>query len=268
MKDRGKEDEQIPTVLRLVLVIEEFTRIGRPATPTEINEALGLPKTTIHRLCETLEEHGFLIRDVDGRRYTPGDRLQDLAKGVLSSQRVRTARLSILRALSSEVGETCNLTLPHGDAMYYLERVESEWPLRITLPVGTRVPLYCTASGKLYLSTLTKTYRDRYLANVPLARRAPNTITDPERLTDELSAIRKQGYSVDNEEFIEAMVAVAVPLTDRHGRMYATLAVHGPLPRFTLERGLGFLPRLRTAAEELMRLSLSREGSGVQVVAD
>lgn len=268
MRDTDEIDEQIPTVLRLLLVVEELTRIGRPATPTEINEALGLPKTTIHRLCETLEEHGFLVRDLDGRRYTPGGRLQELAKGILSSQRVRAARLSVLRALSSEVGETCNITLPDGDVMVYLERVESEWPLRVLLPVGSRVPLYCTASGKLYLSTLTKTYRDRYLANVPLERRAPNTITDPEQLAKELSAIRKQGYSVDNEEFIEAMVAVAVPLTDRHGRMCATLAVHGPVPRLTVERLLGCLPRLRATAKELMRLSPDSEKSGGRGAAD
>lgn len=257
MRDAKDEDDHIPTVLRLLLLVEELTHIGRPATPTEINESLGLPKTTVHRLCETLEEQGFLVRDLDGRRYTPGGRLQKLAMGVLSSQRVRTARLSILRALSRDIGETCNITVPDGDEMFYLDRVESEWPLRIQLGVGSHVPLYCTASGKLYLSTLTKAYRDRYLANVKLEPRAPMTITDPEKLVEELATIRKQGYSVDNQEFIEAMVAIAVPLTDAQGRLFATLAVHGPVLRLTVERALASLPKLRSAREELVRLAAS-----------
>jgi DNA-binding IclR family transcriptional regulator len=259
MKDQDESGEHIPTVLRLLLLLEELTRIGRPATPTEINEALGLPKTTIHRLCETLEEQGFLIRDLDGRRYTPGARLQVLATGVLSSQRVRAARLSILRTLSDDISETCNITIAHADTMLYIDRIECDWPLRIQLPVGTRVPLYCTASGKLYLSTLTKNYRERYLTNVPLKLRAPNTVTDREQITRQLSTIRKQGYAIDNEEFIESMVAIAVPLSDARGRFYATLAVHAPVLRLTAERALEFLPELRAAAKELMRLAASSE---------
>jgi DNA-binding IclR family transcriptional regulator len=257
--DAGQVGDHIPTVLRLLLVVEELTRIGRPATPTEINEALGLPKTTIHRLCETLEEQGYLTRDLDGRRFTPGGRLQELATATLSSQRVRAARLSIMRALSGAIGETCNVTIPQGDTMLYLDRVESKWPLRIQLGVGSRVPLYCTASGKLYLSTLTKAYRERYLANVPLERLAPNTITDQDELDDELATIRKQGYSIDNQEFIEAMVAIAVPLTEANGRLFGTLAVHGPVPRLTVERSLEFLPKLRASAKELSRLAASGE---------
>jgi len=259
LKDKNGEDGHVPTVLRLLLVVEELTRIGRPATPTEINEAIGFPKSTIHRLCETLEQEGFLSRDVDGNRYMPGARLQTLATGILSSQRLVIARQSILRALAEEVGETCNICIPDGDTMLYIDRIESHWPLRIQLPVGTHVPLHCTASGKLYLSSLTRAHLDRYLASAPLDRRAPNTILDPDSLKAELSRIREQGYAVDDEEFMEAMVAIAVPLFDGQGRMCATLAVHGPAPRLSVERLVGFLPRLISTAAEITQLSLDAE---------
>ncbi len=248
---------QIPTNLRPLLLLEEMARIGIPATPTELNERLGLPKATVHRLCETLEAEGFLMRDLDGRRYTPGRRLRDLAAGTLSSLRVRTARLAILGALARAIGETCNIAIPARDAMVYLDRVETEWPLRIQLPVGTRVPFYCTASGKMYLSSLSRAHRERYLHNAVLERRTPRTIVDPRALAEELARTRRRGYAVDDEEFMEGMVAVAVPIADARGRLFATLSFHAPVQRMSLAKALEHLPRLRRAAAQLTELTIA-----------
>jgi DNA-binding IclR family transcriptional regulator len=127
----GPSGSAIPSNLRLLLVIEALAEAGVPLTPTEVNETLGLPKPTIHRLFATLEAEGFVQRDLDGRSYSPGPRLRRVAGGILSSLRIRTARQAILKDLSREIGETCNVALPDRDAMIYLERVETEWPLRI-----------------------------------------------------------------------------------------------------------------------------------------
>ncbi len=250
---------QIPSNLRLLLLLEELVRIGMPATATELGARLGLPKPTVHRLCETLEAQGFLVRDLDGRRYTPGRRLRELAVGTLSSLRAGTARLAVLGALARDIGETCNIAIPGRDAMIYLDRVETEWPLRIQLPVGTRVPLYCTASGKMYLSSLGRAHREHYLRNALLERRTARTLTAPEPLAAELARTRKRGYAVDDEEFMEGMVAVAVPIADARGRLFATLSFHAPVQRMRLARALEHLPRLRRAAAELSRLTLAED---------
>ena len=244
----------IPTNLRLLLVIEEIAHAGVPVTPTEINTRLGLPKPTIHRLFATLEEEGFLQRDLDGRAYSPGPRLRETAGGILSSLRIRTARQAILQRLSREIGETCNIALPDRDAMTYLERVETEWPLRIQLPIGTRVPFYCTASGKMYLSSLAPNHLHRYIAATDLAPRTANTITDPDTLLCELGRIRERGYALDREEFMADMVALAVPVHDVNGRLMVTLSFHAPVQRFDPGRALECLPVLNAAAEDLSRL--------------
>ena len=80
--DAGKSDT-IPTNLRLLTVLEEVARAGVPVTPTAVNDVLGLPKPTIHRLFATLEDEGFLQRDMDGRTYSPGPRLRQLAGGII-----------------------------------------------------------------------------------------------------------------------------------------------------------------------------------------
>lgn len=246
--------DTIPTNLRLLLVLEEVARAGVPVTPTDVNFQLGLPKPTIHRLFATLEDEGFLQHDIDGRAYSPGHRFRHMATGVLSSLRIRAARLAVLRKLSATVGETCNIALPDRDAMIYLERIETEWPLRIQLPIGTTVPFYCTASGKMYLSTLPKSHLARYATSETLKANTDNTITDPDTLIQAIDNVRKNGYSLDNEEFMDGMIAAAVPILDGNGRMVATLSFHAPTIRFSIEKALEFLPALRSAAADLASL--------------
>jgi DNA-binding IclR family transcriptional regulator len=250
----GDSTGTIPTNLRLLLVIEEIARAGVPVTPTDVNVALGLPKPTIHRLFATLEDEGFLQRDMDGRTYSPGPRLRTMSGGILSSLRIRTARQAILKRLSSEIGETCNIALPDRDAMIYLERVETEWPLRIQLPIGTRVPFYCTASGKMYLSSLARTHLEKYLAATDLRERTANTLTDPEALIEEIRLVRETGYALDREEFMQDMIALAVPVLDINGRLMATLSFHAPTQRFDIDRALGYLRQMREAAADLSSL--------------
>ena len=256
MNDRHEErkTDTIPTNLRLLFVLEQIARAGMPVTPTAVNERLKLPKPTIHRLFTTLEDEGFLQRDLDGKSYTAGRRMRRLSINVLSSLRIRTARLAIMRALTEDIGETCNLAVPDRDAMIYLDRVETSWPLRIQLPVGSQVPFYCTASGKMYLSALSDRHLDRYLSSARLQQLAPATITDRGRLETEIIATRDRQYATDNEEFMAGMVALAVPIRDNQGRLLSTLSFHAPTIRLSMTSALNHLARLRRAADALTGL--------------
>lgn len=208
--------------------------MGVPVSPSKLADALKLPKPTVHRLLATAEAEGFLQRDVDGRSFGPGYRLRKLAASTLSSQRVRTERLIIMNALAEEVGETCNLAAPGRYGMVYLDRVETHWPLQIKLPVGTQVPFHCTASGKMYLSSLRADKLTRLLGGLKLERYTRRTLTKQEALRRQLIEIAKRGYSSDNEEFMDGMVAIAVPIKDSEGRLLTTLSIHAPRQRHTV----------------------------------
>lgn len=246
---------QIPTNLRLLLILEEVARAGVPVSPSTLSDVLGLPKPTIHRLLVTAEEEGFLQRDIDGRSYGPGRRLRRLAGNTLSSQRLRTERLAIMHALENELGETCNLAAPGRYGMVYLDRVETHWPLRIQLPVGTQVPFHCTASGKMYLSSLRTDKLKRVLTWLKLEPSTKKSITDVDTLLDELALTRSRGFSTDNEEFMDGMVAVAVPIRDTEGRLLTTLSIHAPRQRYDLETLIRMVPQVQEAAERLETLS-------------
>ena len=256
MDETTGNEEKIPTNLRLLIVLEAMAEAGVPVTPTEVNQSLGLPKPTIHRLFATLEAEGFIQREIDGRSYSPGIRMRGMSAGILSSLRIRTARSAILNKLADEIGETCNVSLPDRDAMTYIDRVETKWPLRIQLPIGTRVPFYCTASGKMYLSSLDRRHLRNYAKSVSFEAHTPKTLMSAEALIEEAARIRKRGYSLDDEEFMEGMVAVAVPILDGHGRLVSTLSVHAPVQRFPLSDAERHVETLKAAAEQLSGLML------------
>lgn len=256
MADASGSDKAIPTNLRLLFLLEEIARVGVPLTPTAANEVLGLPKPTIHRLFHRLEEEGFLQRDIDGRSYSAGQRLRKMSVNVLSSSRVRTVRLTVLNALTGEVGETCNIATPDRDGMVYLDRVETKWPLRIQLPIGTTVPFHCTASGKMYLASLAPRLLAKYLSTAVLDQHTVKTLTDPAALQEEIELTRTRGYSTDNEEFMDGMVAIGVAIRDDHDRLMSTLSVHAPTQRVSLADLSQHLERFKQAAADLSELVL------------
>ncbi len=248
------KETQIPTNLRLLLILEEVARRGVAVKPSDLIETLGLAKPTIHRLLQTAEAEGFLQRDLDGRSYGPGHRLRLLSVNTMSSEHLRTARLAILRSVAEQVGETCNLAIPDREGMIYLDRVETKWPLRIQLPVGTQVPFHCTASGKMYLSTLRQKTLDGFLSAGNLQPQTESSLTDPQSLRTEIQHIAQNGYSTDDEEFMSGMAALAVPVQDGQGRLVGTLSVHAPTQRHNVNSLMSFLGILKKGANELSAL--------------
>ena len=247
--------ERGSTIHRVLDILDTVAASPRPISATVINRALDLPKATAHRLCSELEAHGYLLKKINGKDYVPGNRLFDVAVGVIANSRFRATRHAVLTALSEAVGETCNIAYPDGLYMAYSDRVETSAPLRLQFPIGMRVPLYCTASGKLYLSTLPKARRKAVVNKLKLEVRAKNTITDPEILLREIDEIEKSQVSIDNQELYDDIIAIAVPITDKQGRFYSSLAIQAPVSLVCVGDKDKYLPLLREAAQDLSVLA-------------
>lgn len=248
--------ERGSTIHRVLDILDAIASSEKPISATEINEKLNLPKATAHRLCATLEAQGYLLKKINGKSYMPGRRLYDMAVGVLAHSQFRAERHAILLSLSEDIGETCNIAYADGIQMVYSDRVETQWPLRLVqVPIGTRVPLHCTASGKLYLSTLPKNKRESIVTKLNLEPATKNTITDKNQLLKQVETIRKNHLSIDDEEYFDGIIAIAVPITDKLGRFYSSVAFQAPVFRVTLEEAKQHIPRLRKAAEDLSALA-------------
>ncbi len=238
-------------VLKALAVLGYVARASAPVTLAEVSLTVGLPKPTAHRLAGLLEQAGLVHKDPLTRRYVVGSALVDLGFQAIRVAPGHRDRQLLLERLSEKLGETVNLGVLSGGEIVYLDRVEASWPLRMDFKPGSRVPVHCTANGKLLLAFAPRRRRERLAHSLPLEAYTPNTLTEPSTLLRELLQIRRQGYAEDNEEFLVGVCCLAVPVKDRRGRTLAGLAVSAPSARFSLEKARSYLPDLQACAEQL-----------------
>jgi IclR family acetate operon transcriptional repressor len=246
-------DNDKPTMRQFAL-LEALAKMDRFATLQTLVEETGLPKPTVHRMLQQLEMAGMVQRDGDGRQYTTGLRLRQLAETVLLNNTVHGARHLVLRRLVEEVGETCNLTAFNGSEVVYLDRVETPAPLRFYLQAGSVVPAHCSATGKLFLAQMTPSQRRRLLGQVSLERFTPKTITDMDAIEAEIAIVKRDAVGYDREEYLPGLICVAVlvPSTNRASNL--GLAIQAPSMRLTPQRVEAAIPALQRAASALQAI--------------
>ncbi|RBP83542.1 IclR family transcriptional regulator [Marinomonas rhizomae] len=246
--------EKGSSISRVLEIIEAVSKSEHPLSAADLSVILDIPKPSIHRLLQQLESDGFLQTNMRGL-LVPAERLHTIALGVLYASRYKAQRQAILKKLAEQVGETCGISIPNGIDMIYYDRAQTNWPLQIHLPVGIHTPVNCTASGKLYLSSLNKERRHRIISTLPTHQYARNTYTNADQLEQALIKIKDTGVGTDNEEFLDGMVAISVAIKDQQGRLIACLFCHAPVIRKSLDELLSYIPFLTAAAKELGNLA-------------
>src|SRR5918993_2426763 len=218
-------------IRRVLSVLEAVALHEDPASLRAVEERTGLPKATVHRLLGHLERMGYLQRTITPRLFLAGPRLAKLALAAMSHRWAHHDVHAILVELGNRIGETCNITVVDGYDVLIIDRVETTFPVRFVLHVNARYPLYCSASGKLYLAWMSKQRRDRYLERAPFPPRARHTLTKRKELAEAIRDIRSNMYSIDNEELVSGMVALAVPILSDKRELLGTVAVNSTSAR-------------------------------------
>jgi IclR family transcriptional regulator, acetate operon repressor len=191
---------------------------------------------------------GMVQREPDSKKLTVGPRLCALALEAIMNSPNRGPIRAILQSLAGDIGETCTFTILDGNEIVCVDRVESAESLRIQLRAGSRIPLHCSASGKLFLGLMPRALAKRLIESAPLPRFTPNTIVDVRKLEAELRLIRKEKISRDDQELSTGLIAIAVPVTGKRGRICGTVSVNAPATRMTLADAEAHVPALRRAA--------------------
>lgn len=249
--DPSNSDTPNSTLLRGLAIMNAIANSSRPLSIADLVSELGLAKPTVHRIASQLEDENYLQRNPNDKRFVIGSKLMEFSTNILSNNSVGAPRRAILEALSNEIGETCNCTMLDGYHTVYFDRVECNWPIKINLHPGSKLPLHATASGKLFLAYMRKSDRNRILDAAELIASTEHTITSSEKLKEQLKVVKKQGIAFDNEEFIDGMIAIAVPVFDSKNRICFTVAVHAPTTRQTIESLSEYIPSLHHAADAL-----------------
>ena len=249
--ETGQTRLERPMLLRSLKLLEAVAAAGRTLSLSDLVSILGVPKPTIFRLSQRLEQGGYLVREPGKGGFTIGPRLLRLGLDAVRTGATNPERRAILKALVASLGETCNFSILAGSDALYLDRVETGWPLRVQLEPGSRVPLHCTAAGKLLLAYTPQNRRLRLLRSLELVPNTPSTITSIEGLEAECAKILREGYSIDDEEFLVGLIAVAVPVTTISGVVVAAISCHAPRARLSLHEAISRLPEIREAARKL-----------------
>jgi len=239
---------------RLLALLEVIAAKDEFFTLQSLVEEIGLPKPTLHRMLQQLETSGMLQREADSRHYSKGGRLRRLAETLLLNDTVHGARHAVLSRLVEEVGESCNITALSGGEVLYLDRVETSAALRFYLHPGSRVPVHCSASGKLFLAQMTPAQRKRLLESSPLKAFTPNTLTNLQELEAEIETVRQNGVALDDEEFLAGLICIAVLAPAANGRSHLGVAIQAPVMRMTKEKAMACLPALHRAAKAIANI--------------
>ncbi|GJL81294.1 MAG: IclR family transcriptional regulator [marine bacterium B5-7] len=243
--------KQSGSLIKALNIIEATVHPLSTPTTAELANALGLAKPTAHRVVSTLRDLRFLQREPGSSQLIEGDRLVSLALNVLAAAARRGPRHGILYALAEKTGETANLGVMATGQVVYVDRVETKWPLGLRFEVGSRVPIHCTALGKMFLSYLPERQRRKYLTTLPLTRYTETTHTDVKTLENDLDQILADGVSFDNCEFMSGVVCLAVPVFGPDSRVIAGVAFSAPEARLTVEDARQHVPALLDAAKKL-----------------
>lgn len=218
---------------------------------TELAVRLGLHKSTAHRILMVLEGSRYVSKDSASGKYQLGTRLMELGQSALSRLDVYEVARPHLRKLVAETGETAHMGVVRDGEVVSLVYVQSSQTLTTPSTVGARTPLYCSSIGKSILAFLPPAEIDEYLRGRALKPQTPATITSAKAFREELAVVRRQGYSLDDEEREPGLRCVGAPVRDSSGQVVAAISIAGPVFRITKDRLFELSSRVMFTAAQI-----------------
>ncbi len=223
----------LSSVRNAARLLKEFSRGSREIGVTELSRRLGIGKSTAHRLLNTLAEEKLLEQDPDTGAYRLGLAMYELGASVSLHTDLHEACSPVLDQLRNATRETVQVAVLDGREVVYVERRESPQTLRLFGRVGHRNDAHCTSTGKLLLAFLPPYRLNPLLTDWELSPHTPHTITDIDRLRQELEGVRHRGWSENVNEAELGVASIAAPIRNGLGEVVAAVSVAGPIQRLT-----------------------------------
>ena len=246
-------DSYVQSFARGLEVIRSFSAEAPSQTLTEVAERAGLTRAGARRILLTLQTLGYVV--TDGRQFLLTPRILDLGFAYLSSMPIWSLAEPLMESLVAEVKESCSAAALDGTDIVYVMRVPTHKIMRINLGVGSRLPAYCTAMGRMLLADLSSDEVLQRLTQSEPKALTRHTVVDIDALLAKIAQARKQGWCLVNQELEEGLIALAAPLVDRAGRTVAALNISGQVNRTTAKvMQETMLPALLAATREMSRL--------------
>jgi DNA-binding IclR family transcriptional regulator len=252
LPSQSHDRSSLKSMHKLMAVLDCFSRYDRSLTLSEISARCGIPKTTVHRLVSSLREVKLLEQDRGRDSYRMGIRLFELGSIVLSNLDIYREARPLVDRLISATGLGSHLCVFDGTNMVSIEHLEpggSSVNWTTTLSIS---PAYCTGVGKAVLAYQEKAVIDKIIAG-GLMPYTFTTITDPEKLREELRLTADRGYSIDEGEHQPDVRCVGAPIYNAAGRVFAAISCTGPKDKLMLDRVPALAALVIATADQISR---------------
>lgn len=220
------------TVVKAFALLEELAQSDHPLGISELSESLGLGKSNVHRILQTLISLKY-ARQTPDSTYEASLRMWEMGHQIFSNFSFRDIAKPYMQQLSDQTNETVHLSERDGFEVVYIEKIESREPVRAYTQLGGRAPAYCTATGKIQMAFLPE--KDIRHCFETAHQFTPHTITDADAFCREAAENRARGYAVNRGEWRADIVGVAAPIADSSGEVVAAIGVSAPSSRVDAE---------------------------------
>ncbi len=241
----------VQTLEKSLDIIDLLSKNGarHPLGISDISRSLGLGKSTVHRILDTLVAAKYIEKCPRG--YRLGWRLFEIGNKVPLQHDLYSFDYEILQDLCDEFCEAVNFGVRDEKDVVIVSKVDPETRLKVNRQIGTREPLHATSLGKVLISELPDEEINKLLGSTTFEAYTPGTITTLDGLKVELEKVRAQGFAIDNEELFHGLVCIAMPIRDYNNKIVAALSVSGPSFRMNFSKLTSVKTKLQQVSNEL-----------------
>lgn len=225
---------KVKSLYKAIQLLNCFTIQEPELGITELSEKLGIYKSSVHNIVSTYEQCGMLTKNQKSGKYRLGLRILELSHVLLHNHDLRQVANPYMKELAAHTGETCHLACCLDKQVLYVDTVLPDESMLVRSITGLKAPMYCTGIGKALLAYMPDDFIGEVMA-MGYEQFTPNTITDDTRLLEELSHIRRRGYSIDQMEHEYGVKCIGAPVFNRSGAPVAAISITGPSLRFAEE---------------------------------
>ena len=217
-------------------VLRVLSTAPTPLGLSEVVKVSGMGKSAAQRFLYTLSALGYVRQDKETKAYAITARVLDLAQSYLGADGLREKASHFLRAANLKTEETVNLTVLDRLSVLYLMRYQGFHDISVDLSIGSKLPAFCTAPGRVILAFLEEAESNWVLEKSDIKAYTPFTVTDRSKIVASLAAIRRDGYFISNQEAFVGDISVAAPIFNFAGRVVGAVNIAVSTSRWTIEK--------------------------------
>ena len=250
MSQADSDADFVHSLARGLAVIRAFGADAPQLTMSDVAKRTDLSRAAVRRFLHTLVQLGYVGQE--GRFYALRPRILELGYAFLSSLPMWDVIQPTLQDVSSRLRVSCSVGLLDGLEVVHVARAGRPEPVAVSIGVGSRLPAFHTAMGRVLLAALPPVEREQRMGKADLRAYTPLTMTDPKQLMAELDAVADRGWAIVDREFEPGLIALAVPMRNRAGKIVAAIITSARATRLdAATMRSDHLPVLQQACERM-----------------